>query len=215
MGSRHLSRSIAMQSLYEWDFNNVSDKGMEAILRNNLKEFGSNVDDDSFTRKLVFGILEKREIIDPIIEKCAPEWPLAQITIVDRNVLRLGIYELMFGSYDEAPPKVAINEAIELAKAFGGESSGRFVNGVLGTVYREMGEPMKEDSTEDGKIRREKVLGVETDDPKKKATKKTKKAVVQEEKKAKKEKKDDGKKAKKVVKKVKKEEKRIDASDKE
>ncbi len=159
MGSRHLSRSIAMQSLYEWDFNNLSDGEMEVVLKNNLKEFGSNVDDDSFIRKLVFGILEKQDVINPIIEKCAPEWPLKQITIVDRNVLRLGIYELMFGSYDEAPPKVAINEAIELAKAFGGESSGRFVNGVLGTVYREMGEPMKEDNTESGKKRREELIG--------------------------------------------------------
>lgn len=155
MGSRHLSRSIAMQSLYEWDFNKTSDREIEVILRNNLREFGSNVDDDSFIQKLVFGVLEKQKIIDPIIEKCAPEWPLSQITIIDRNVLRLGIYELMFGNYEEAPPKVAINEAIELAKAFGGESSGRFVNGVLGTVYREMGEPMKEDTTESGKKRRE------------------------------------------------------------
>jgi len=159
MGSRHLSRSIAMQSLYEWDFNSVSDQELETILRNNIKEFGSNVDDDSFIKRLVFGVLEKKQTIDPIIEKCAPEWPLSQITIIDRNVLRLGIYELMFGSYDEAPPKVAINEAIELAKAFGGESSGRFVNGVLGTVYREMGEPMKEDTTETGKKRREETFG--------------------------------------------------------
>ncbi len=161
MGSRHLSRSIAMQSLYEWDFNSVSDKELEIILQNNIKEFGSNVDDDSFIKKLVFGVLEKKETIDPIIEKCAPEWPLSQITIIDRNVLRLGIFELMFGSYEEAPPKVAINEAIELAKAFGGESSGRFVNGVLGTVYREMGEPMKEDTTETGKKRREEASGIE------------------------------------------------------
>ncbi len=161
MGSRHLSRSIAMQSLYEWDFNSVSDKELGMILQNNIKEFGSNVDDDSFIKKLVFGVLEKKETIDPIIEKCAPEWPLNQITIIDRNVLRLGIYELMFGSYNEAPPKVAINEAIELAKAFGGESSGRFVNGVLGTVYREMGEPMKEDTTETGKKRREESSDIE------------------------------------------------------
>lgn len=184
MGSRHLSRSIAMQSLYEWDFNGVSDKELETILRNNIKEFGSNVDDDSFIKRLVFGVLEKKQTIDPIIEKCAPEWPLSQITIIDRNVLRLGIYELMFGSYDEAPPKVAINEAIELAKAFGGESSGRFVNGVLGTVYREMGEPMKEDTTETGKKRREETFGIkasEMADAKNKSAKSVKKVKKEEE----------------------------------
>lgn len=183
MGSRHLSRSIAMQSLYEWDFNSVSDQELETILRNNIKEFGSNVDDDSFIKRLVFGVLEKKQTIDPIIEKCAPEWPLSQITIIDRNVLRLGIYELMFGSYDEAPPKVAINEAIELAKAFGGESSGRFVNGVLGTVYREMGEPMKEDTTETGKKRREETFGVkasEAADVENKTVKSSKKAKKEE-----------------------------------
>lgn len=188
MGSRHLSRSIAMQSLYEWDFNNVSNGEMEAILQHNIDEFGSNVDDDGFVRKLVFGVLEKQDVINPIIEKCAPEWPLEQITVVDRNVLRLGIYELMFGSYDEAPPKVAINEAIELAKAFGGESSGRFVNGVLGTVYREMGEPMKEDTTESGKKRREELLGKDEEEDEDKDDKgetdtKKKEEEVKEEKK--------------------------------
>jgi len=155
MGSRHLSRSIAMQSLYEWDFNKDKDINIDQIIANNVREFGPGMKDDSFVRTLVQGILEKRTTIDPIIEKCAPEWPIEQITIVDRNVLRLGIFELMYGKYDEVPPKVAINEAIELAKAFGGESSGRFVNGVLGTVYREMGEPMKDDTTETGRLRRE------------------------------------------------------------
>ncbi len=157
MGSRHLSRSIAMQSLYEWDFNKegTPKKDIDAIIAHSVKEFGPGVKDSEFVKTLVHGILKERKVIDPIIEKCAPEWPIEQITIVDRNVLRLGIYELMFGKYDEVPPKVAINEAIELAKAFGGESSGRFVNGVLGTVYREMGEPMKDDTAEFGKERRE------------------------------------------------------------
>jgi N utilization substance protein B len=136
-----------MQCLYEWDFRGDEDKMAEEIIGHNLVEFGPKVKKDEFIRTLVLGVLEKRKIIDPIIEKCAPEWPLEQITIVDRNILRLGIFELMFGKYEEVPPKVAINEAIELAKAFGGESSGRFVNGVLGTVYREMGEPMKDDKS--------------------------------------------------------------------
>ncbi len=155
MGSRHLSRSIALQSLYEWDFNGDEDSKIDEIITHNISEFGPNIKDDEFINRLVHGVLKERKVIDPIIEKCAPEWPLEQITIVDRNVLRLGIFELMFGSYEEAPPKVAINEAIELAKAYGGDSSGRFVNGVLGTVYREMGEPMKDDSTESAQKRRE------------------------------------------------------------
>ena len=89
-------------------------------------------------KKLAKGVLAHRPQIDEIIKKSAPEWPIEQITIVDRNVLRIGIYELLFGDKNEVPPKVAINEAIELAKSYGGESSGRFVNGVLGTIYREM-----------------------------------------------------------------------------
>lgn len=147
MASRHLSRTIALQSLYEWDFRGDKDKMIDDIIKTTVTEFGPNMDEDDFVKYLVKGVLEKRKTIDPIIEKCAPEWPLEQITTVDRNVLRLGIFELMFGNYEEVPPKVAINEAIELAKTFGGESSGKFVNGVLGTVYREMGEPMKDDSS--------------------------------------------------------------------
>lgn len=157
MASRHLSRTIAMQCLYEWDFKNDDKSKIEEIMINSIEEFGPNVKDDSFIRRLVTGVLDKQAVIDPIIEKCAPEWPLEQITIVDRNILRLGIFELMFGKYDEVPPKVAINEAIELAKTYGGESSGRFVNGVLGTVYREMGEPMKDDSTEKRRAAQEKI----------------------------------------------------------
>jgi N utilization substance protein B len=140
-----------MQSLYEWDFNGDNDNEIDKIMGHNMIEFGSRLDDDVFVKQLVKGVLEKRKAIDPIIEKCAPEWPLEQITMVDRNILRLGIFELMFGEYDETPPKVAINEAIELAKTFGGESSGKFVNGVLGTVYREMGEPMKDDESKNVK----------------------------------------------------------------
>jgi len=155
MGSRHRARTIAMQSLYEWDFNGRKDENIDEIIDHNIKEFGPKLKDDEFIKKLVKGCLEKRNIIDPIIEKCAPEWPLEQITLVDRNILRLGIFELMFGDYEEVPPKVAINEAIELAKAYGGESSSRFVNGVLGTVYREMGEPLKNDQKKSTKQQKE------------------------------------------------------------
>lgn len=145
MASRHLSRSIAMQCLYEWDFNGKNEEGVEELVDKNIKEFGSGLDDDNFVKGLVLGTINNQNKIDPLIEKCAPEWPLDQVTVVDRNILRIGIYELLFGNYDEVPPKVAINEAIELAKSFGGESSGRFINGVLGTIYRELGEPLKND----------------------------------------------------------------------
>lgn len=147
MANRHLSRSIAMQSLYEWDFNGQNKSKIDAIIKKNIAEFGPGMEDTGFVESLVKNTIANRDKIDPLIEKCAPEWPLEQVTIVDRNVLRLGIYELLFGNYEEVPPKVAINEAIELAKSFGGGASGRFVNGVLGTIYRELGEPMKDDES--------------------------------------------------------------------
>jgi N utilization substance protein B len=134
-----------MQTLYEWDFRGRKDDVVDELINKNIKEFGPGMDDTSFVVTLVKNTVANRDKIDPLIEKCAPEWPLEQVTVVDRNILRLGIYELLFGNYEEVPPKVAINEAIELAKSFGGESSGRFVNGVLGTIYRELGEPMKDD----------------------------------------------------------------------
>lgn len=145
MANRHLQRSLAMQSLFEWDFQG-GDKGKaDEIVERNIQEFALGLEDASFTKKLVKGVLEHQETVDAMIEKCAPEWPLDQVTVIDRNILRLGIYELVHGSYEDAPPKVAINEAIELAKTFGGDGSARFVNGVLGTVYRNIGEPMKND----------------------------------------------------------------------
>jgi len=137
MSSRHLSRSIAMQSLYEWDFSGKN-TDLEKIVERNLKEFGPGLEELSFTWQLVTGVVEHLEEIDKIIEKAAPEWPLSQISIVDRNVLRIGLYELLYEDKTAVPPKVAINEAIELAKSFGGESSGKFINGVLGTVYKEI-----------------------------------------------------------------------------
>lgn len=146
VASRHLSRSIVMQSLYEWDFYGKKEKDLIGILDRNVKEFGSGLEDTSFIYQLANGIVEHLSEIDQIVEKAAPQWPLDQVAVVDRNVLRVGLYELLFGSREEVPPKVAINEAIELAKSFSGESSGKFVNGVLGTVYREIGEPGKDDA---------------------------------------------------------------------
>lgn len=139
MASRHLSRSIAMQSLYEWDFSGKKPDNLESIIERNIKEFGPGLKNQSFVWQLVTGVVKHLPKIDEIIEKAAPEWPINQITIVDRNVLRIGLYELLYGNKEEVPPKVAINEAIELAKTFGGESSGKFINGVLGTVYKEIG----------------------------------------------------------------------------
>ena len=146
MASRHLSRSVAMQSLYEWDFKGRKPETLDEVVERNIKEFASGLEDTAFIFDLIRGVVSNLEVIDQIIEKAAPQWPLDQIAIVDRNVLRLGLYELLFGKPEEVPPKVAINEAIELAKSFGGDSSGRFVNGVLGTVYKEIGEPGKNDT---------------------------------------------------------------------
>jgi N utilization substance protein B len=147
MGNRHLSRSIVLQSLFEWDFNNHDDSVIGDILDKNVEEFAPGMGDASFIKDLAVNILSKRRDIDAIIEKAAPEWPVDKISIVDRNVLRIGLYELLFAERSEVPAKVAINEAIELGKTFGGENSGKFVNGVLGAVYKEIGEPGKDEVT--------------------------------------------------------------------
>lgn len=157
MANRHLSRSVAMQSLFEWDFHGSNDSKIDSIISRNVEHFAPGLEDISFVKDLVKGVVKKKETIDKIIEKAAPEWPLNQIAAVDRNVLRIGLYELIFGKRSEVPYKVAINEAIELAKTFGGDSSGKFVNGVLGTVYREMGEP--EDGSLDKENMKEEKLG--------------------------------------------------------
>ena len=150
MANRHLSRSVVLQSLFEWDFRaNPAEKlpaheSTGAIIDRNTKEFAPGLTDETFVADLMKGVAAKKPELDMIIEKAAPDWPIAKISIVDRNVLRLGLYELLFADRGEVPAKVAINEAIELAKTFGGETSGRFVNGVLGAVYKELGEPGKD-----------------------------------------------------------------------
>ena len=151
MANRHLSRSIVLQTLFEWDFLPADKKSSDSpntqikeILNRNLKEFAPGLEDDHFVFLLINKVLEKQVAIDEIIEKAAPDWPIDKISIIDRNILRIGLTELLFGDRKEVPPKVAINEAIELAKTFGGENSGKFVNGVLGAVYKEIGEPGKE-----------------------------------------------------------------------
>ena len=136
MSNRHLARTIAMQSLYEWDFRKGDEKQLETIALHNLQEFAPSFDDHGFMLDLIRGVTKYQAEIDNAITTFAPEWPLEQITTIDRNILRIGIYELKFNK--EIPPKVAINEAIELGKSFGGESSGKFVNGVLGAIYKKM-----------------------------------------------------------------------------
>lgn len=133
MSHRHLARAIALQSLYEWDFYDGKPSADDIVTRN-LQEFAPKLDEGEFTHNLVNGILKNQTEIDTTISRFAPDWPLQKITLVDRNVLRIGTYELMRDA--NIPSKVAINEAIELAKTFGGESSGKFVNGVLGAIYR-------------------------------------------------------------------------------
>lgn len=154
MANRHLLRSIVMQSLYEWDFRggNLTELDLEKILTRLAEEFAPGIQDLSFMRKLLLGVLGKQKELDTIIEKAAPDWPIDKIAIVDRNILRLGLFELLFEDRAQVPAKVAINEAIELAKTFGGETSGKFVNGVLGAVYKELGEPGKDEISKKKKV---------------------------------------------------------------
>ena len=142
MGSRHLSRSLVLQTLYEWDFNNFKGADVKDIFKRNLDNLGQGLEDIEYPTMLLNGILKHWEELNKLIESGAPEWPMEQINIIDRNVLRIGIFELIFQDAKEVPPKVAINESVELAKNFGGDSSRRFVNGVLGTIYRQIEETL-------------------------------------------------------------------------
>jgi N utilization substance protein B len=135
MATRHLGRTIVLQSFYEWDFYGKK-SDLSAIVERNINEFGPGMDEPDFVWNLVKGIVEHLTELDDRIRALAPEWPLEQVAIVDRNILRLGLYEILYAKPDEVPPKVAINEAIELAKNYGGQNSSRFINGVLGTVYK-------------------------------------------------------------------------------
>jgi len=147
MANRHLARSIVLQSLFEWDFSKKSPDEALVIFRRNADEFAPGMGDFSFMENLMENVVKKKSELDDIIVKAAPDWPIEKISIVDRNILRIGLYELIFADRKQVPPKVAINEAIELGKTFGGETSGKFVNGVLGAVYKEMGEPGKDDES--------------------------------------------------------------------
>lgn len=153
MATRHLCRSVLLQSLYEWDFYKCKENreiDLISVIDRNMKVLAEGIDEPEFVFRIAKNLVDHFKEIDEIISKAAPAWPLEQINIVDRNILRIGLSELVFGIPEEVPPKVAINEAIELAKTFGGDSSGKFVNGVLGTVYREMfGDKKKTDAIQE------------------------------------------------------------------
>ena len=151
MAARQLGRGIALQSLYEWDF--YGRKGdLDTIVNRNLEEFAPGFNDHEFVLKILHGVSSKIAELDEVITASAPEWPIEKLPVVDRNVLRIGLYELLYADREEVPPRVAINEAIELAKNYGGINSGKFINGVLGTVYREIGEPDKKGGKKEGPI---------------------------------------------------------------
>ena len=141
MANRHLARSVVLQVLFERDSSGGKLTNDEALSRlvDYGKEFGTRDSDMPFMKALLSTAVAKQREIDEVIGRGAPEWPIDRIAAIDRNILRLGLSELLFADRTQVPAKVAINEAIELAKTFGGESSGKFINGVLGTIYKEMG----------------------------------------------------------------------------
>lgn len=134
MSKRHVARSIIMQSLYQWDFKGKPSAAMPAIIEQVTSEFGAGIEETmGYVNDTVLGIVDNVDAIDAEITAFAPNWRINDMSIVDRNILRLGVYELKY--VDSIPPKVAINEAIELAKSYGGPSSGKFVNGILGAMF--------------------------------------------------------------------------------
>lgn len=136
--NRHLGRIVTLQTLYEYEFRSQSEDTnleLDEILQRNIDRYKESIDDTDFVRSLVDGVLEHQADLDAKLQPMAPGWPLDQIARIDRNVLRIGLYELLYKA-DSVPPKVVINEAVELAKAFGSDNSSKFINGVLGTAFR-------------------------------------------------------------------------------
>jgi len=149
--NRHLGRIVALQTLYEYEFRvgcEDASVDLNEILSRNLERYESAIDDTGFVKDLVEGVVANQPDLDAKIQPIAPEWPIDQIARIDRAVLRLGVYELLYRA-DAVPPKVAINEAVELAKAFGSDNSSKFINGVLGTAYR----TLVEGTSDDGEIK--------------------------------------------------------------
>jgi transcription antitermination protein NusB len=162
MSNRHLARTIALQTIFTWDFNGRKKEGLEKLIIDNFANFAPRFDDHGFVKDLVYGVVDKTEEIDKCIVKYATEWPLNQITTIDRNILRLGIYELLF---TDVPPRVAINESIEIAKSFGSDASGKFINGVLGALYADEKTIQDRDNKED--VKKEEKIGKEEEEDKK------------------------------------------------
>jgi transcription antitermination protein NusB len=147
--NRHLGRIVALQTLYEFEFRTeCGDTTVDVaeVLGRNLARYETAIDDTDFVNALVRGVLKEQASIDEKIQPIAPDWPIEQIARIDRNILRIGVYELL-NEAEVVPPKVAINEAVELAKAFGSDNSSKFVNGVLGTAYRTLIEGVTDGST--------------------------------------------------------------------
>ena len=165
MSNRHLSRSIALQTLFEFDVRDnltLTDETLDERLLANVEEFAPGLKDSTFAKNIVQGVISKRETLDELIGKAAPDWPLEKIPNVDRNILRIGLFELLFQDHTEVPPKVAIDEAIELGKSYGGEATARFINGVLGRVYKEMGEPGKGEISKKAKKKQVDMTNLQT-----------------------------------------------------
>lgn len=148
--NRHLGRIIALQTLYEEEFRRDADDAdfdLSSVLKRNIARYSEMVDDVAFIEALVRGVVEQTDKLDATLQPIAPEWPIDQIARMDRIVLRMGLYELLYAQ--DVPPKVVINEAVELAKAFGGENSSKFVNGVLGTVLRKRDDSVGPNAADD------------------------------------------------------------------
>ncbi len=134
MSLRHLAREIVIQSLFTWDFYEKDSSRVDELFSFSLQE-RDKLHDVDFPKELLEGVIRKVDVLDEIIEKAAPAWPIDRIAPVDRNILRLGIYEMLFSGRGDVPPRVAINEAIELGKSYGGPNSYKFISGVLGSIY--------------------------------------------------------------------------------
>lgn len=146
--NRHLGRIVALQSLYEYEFRHAPDAPVDivAVTARNMDRYKDDIGDTDFVDRLISGVLEQLEVLDEKLQPLAPDWPIAQVARIDRNILRLGLYELLY-LQDDVPPRVAINEAVELAKSFGSDNSSKFINGVLGTAYRTLVEDQTDGNT--------------------------------------------------------------------
>jgi len=173
--NRHLGRIVILQSLFEHDFRNEVDPSydLNEVISRNIAQYEKSLDDTDFVEEVIKSVIGKQKVLDGILGPLAPEWPVEQIARIDKLILRIALYELRFGK--NAPPKVIINEAVELAKEFGGDNSSKFVNGVLGSAYREMDEGADAQVKEKRKEIKEESLAKAETKPKSETTKVVKK----------------------------------------